>query len=63
MGGVPERVPLDGGKTIPVEIKDTRDTSAALKMMEMQIARLDSVIEAIKANTRANEKAARTSFS
>lgn len=55
-------VPLQGDRTIPVEIRDNRDSSASLKMMEAQISKLDSMIDAIKQNTAVNEKILRTSY-
>jgi len=52
-------VPLDGNRSIPVEIKDSRDSGTSIKMMEAQLARLGEMVEAIKENTRINEKISR----
>jgi len=56
-------IPLDSTRKIPVEITDSRDSSAALQMMSAQLAKLDDMVSELKRNTDVNEKIFRTRYS
>jgi len=55
-------IPLEG-KSIPVEIKDSRDMKPQMDLMERQIAKLDAVIDAIQKHTAVSEKMFRSNYS
>jgi len=55
-------IPLDSTRKIPVEITDSRDSSAALQMMSAQLAKLDDMVSELKRNTDVNEKIFRTRY-
>jgi len=55
-------IPMEG-KSIPVEIKDSRDMKPQMDLMERQIAKLDAVIDAIQKHTAVSEKMFRSNYS